>query len=159
MKPLPSVDAVPLFPEERAALLGLLRSLTPEQWALPTVCDGWSVKDIAAHLVSDDLGRLAALRDGYGDGRFQPASRETAQKEFAAWINARNESWVEAMRRLSPRMIIDMLVWTGSETQAFFEAVDPDKSDGFAVTWAGETESANWFDLAREYTERWHHQA
>ena len=28
----------------------------------------------------------------------------------------------------------------------------------FAVSWAGETESPNWFDTARELTERWHHQ-
>ncbi|MEO6196827.1 MAG: hypothetical protein ABIP58_01850, partial [Dehalococcoidia bacterium] len=27
------------------------------------------------------------------------------------------------------------------------------------VSWAGESESPNWFDLAREYTEHWHHQA
>jgi hypothetical protein len=26
------------------------------------------------------------------------------------------------------------------------------------VAWAGESESQNWFDLARELTERWHHQ-
>ncbi len=28
----------------------------------------------------------------------------------------------------------------------------------FPVSWAGEEESANWFDTAREFTERWHHQ-
>jgi hypothetical protein len=27
------------------------------------------------------------------------------------------------------------------------------------VSWAGEQESLNWFDTARELTERWHHQA
>ena len=26
------------------------------------------------------------------------------------------------------------------------------------VSWAGESASLNWFDTAREYTERWHHQ-
>lgn len=26
------------------------------------------------------------------------------------------------------------------------------------MAWAGETESENWFDIARDYTERWHHQ-
>jgi hypothetical protein len=26
------------------------------------------------------------------------------------------------------------------------------------VSWAGEAESANWFHIAREYTEKWHHQ-
>jgi hypothetical protein len=28
----------------------------------------------------------------------------------------------------------------------------------YAVSWAGETRSANWFHTARELTERWHHQ-
>ena len=27
-----------------------------------------------------------------------------------------------------------------------------------AVSWAGDTRSPNWFDVAREFTERWHHQ-
>ena len=26
------------------------------------------------------------------------------------------------------------------------------------MSWAGEDTSLNWFDIAREYTERWHHQ-
>jgi hypothetical protein len=26
------------------------------------------------------------------------------------------------------------------------------------VSWAGEAVSTNWFDIAREFTERWHHQ-
>lgn len=28
----------------------------------------------------------------------------------------------------------------------------------YGVSWAGEEKSANWFDTAREFTERWHHQ-
>ena len=29
----------------------------------------------------------------------------------------------------------------------------------FGVAWAGEERSPAWFDVARELTERWHHQA
>ncbi|MDP9180152.1 MAG: maleylpyruvate isomerase family mycothiol-dependent enzyme [Chloroflexota bacterium] len=158
MKPLPRVDAVPLFPEERAALLELLRSLTPEQWALPSVCAGWSVKDIAAHLVADDLGRLGWQRDGHSATRFESANAETFEADLRAFINRQNESWVESTRRLSPRIVIDLLEWSGRETQALFESLDPN-APGLGVSWAGERESANWFDLAREYAERWHHQA
>jgi uncharacterized protein (TIGR03083 family) len=158
LKPLPRVDAIPLFPEERAALLGLLRSLIPEQWAMPTVCPGWSVKDVAAHLVADDLGRLSHGRDGFSAGRFDPTSAETFERDLLAFINHQNETWVEATRRLSPRIVIDLLDWSGCETQAYFESLDPD-APGLGVNWAGEQESANWFDLAREYSERWHHQA
>src|SRR5439155_5651428 len=67
-------------------------------------------------------------------------------------------SWVEASRRLSSRIVIDLLDWSGRETQAYFESLDPD-APGLGVSWAGEERSANWFDLAREYSERWIHQA
>jgi uncharacterized protein (TIGR03083 family) len=158
VKPLPPLDAVPLFPDERAALLDLLRSLSAEQWALPTVCAGWSVKDIAAHVIGDDVGRLAWQRDSHSASRFEASSRETFEAELAAFINERNEEWVAAARRLSSRMVIDLLEWSGRETQTLFESLDPEAM-GLGVSWAGEARSANWFDLAREYTERWHHQA
>lgn len=158
MNPLPRVDVVPLFPEERAALLKLLRSMTAEQWAEPTVCAGWSVKDVASHLIADDVGRLGWQRDRHSANRFESANPETFEAELLAFINKQNESWVEATRRLSPRIAIDLLEWTGGETQALFESLKPN-APGLAVSWAGESESTNWFDLAREYTERWHHQA
>src|SRR5262249_10224894 len=41
---------------------------------------------------------------------------------------------------------------------AFHEALDPFAPAMFGVSWAGETVSPNWFDTARELTERWHHQ-
>lgn len=36
--------------DERRSLADLLDSLTPEQWDAPTMCDGWRVRDVAAHL-------------------------------------------------------------------------------------------------------------
>lgn len=157
MIPLPPVYIVHLFPEERAALLGLLRSLSDEQWVREAV-PGWSVKDVAAHIVADDLGRLSRGRDGYSASLFAPTSRETFEAELLEFINRQNETWVAAMRRLSPRIVTDMLERSGRDTQALFESLDPD-APGLGVSWAGEAESPNWFDLAREYTERWHHQA
>lgn len=154
MRPLEPIIVTHLFPEERAALLDVLRSLSAEQWAAPTACDGWSVGDVARHLVADDLGRLSWQRDGYSASRFAPSS----EAKLLALINDQNERWVAAARRLSPRVVIDLLEWSGSETQALFESLEPNAL-GLGVSWAGESESPNWFDLAREYTERWHHQA
>lgn len=37
---------------ERAALAGILETLTPEQWQTSSLCPGWSVKDVAAHVIS-----------------------------------------------------------------------------------------------------------
>ncbi|MEO8456318.1 MAG: maleylpyruvate isomerase family mycothiol-dependent enzyme [Chloroflexota bacterium] len=155
---LPRIDVVPLFPEERAALLEVLRSLTPEQWALPTSCPGWSVQDIAAHLVADDLGRLSWQRDGAPGSVFQPTSAESFETDLRDFINRQNNLWVDTMRRFSAQVVLGMLEWTGPSTQKHFESLEPD-APGLPVSWAGESESPNWFDLAREYSERWIHQA
>ncbi len=50
-----------LLPEERAALLDLLAGLTDDEWARPTACAGWSVKDVALHILGGDLGNLALV--------------------------------------------------------------------------------------------------
>jgi hypothetical protein len=40
----------------------------------------------------------------------------------------------------------------------FHESLNPFDPATFNVSWAGEETSLNWFDTARELTERWHHQ-
>lgn len=35
---------------ERIALIELLEQLGPEEWRTPSLCDGWTVRDVAAHL-------------------------------------------------------------------------------------------------------------
>jgi uncharacterized protein (TIGR03083 family) len=41
-----------LIHAERAALVETLRSLRPDQWAAPSLCDGWTVQQLAAHIVA-----------------------------------------------------------------------------------------------------------
>lgn len=38
---------------ERAALASTLASLTDEAWERPSLCAGWTVKDVAAHVISN----------------------------------------------------------------------------------------------------------
>jgi hypothetical protein len=75
-----------------------------------------------------------------------------------AFINRLNAEWVTAAQRLSPRVIIDLLALTGPQVSALFASVDPFAPAHFGVSWAGEAHSANWFDIGRDYTERWLHQ-
>jgi len=158
MKPLEPVLTLHLFPEERAALLHLLDSLSEPRWDAPTVCPGWSVKDIAAHLLADDLGRLSRGRDQYSGSGFTPTRERDFAAELLDYINEANERWVAAARRLSPRLLIDLLRWSGEETQRYFESLDM-FSIGEPVTWAGPESAPVWLDIAREYAERWLHQA
>ncbi len=146
------VLVVDLFPAERAALLELLTSLAPEDWQRATVCAGWTVKDIAAHLVADDLGRLSRDRDGHA------ASEPLPGEPLGRFIDRQNGQWVEATRRLSPRVLRWLLESTAGETQAYFASLDLDRLGG-PVSWAGPQPAPVWLDVAREYTERWHHQA
>ncbi|MFC7406338.1 maleylpyruvate isomerase family mycothiol-dependent enzyme [Georgenia alba] len=41
--------------DERRELAELLETLTPEQWATPSLCAGWSVRDVVAHIVSYEV--------------------------------------------------------------------------------------------------------
>lgn len=57
---------------QRLALGEILRGLTPEQWEQPSLCHGWRVRDVAAHVISSPqldwratLRVLPGLRFGY----------------------------------------------------------------------------------------------
>lgn len=44
------VDVEQLIRAERRALIDLLETLSSEQWATPSLCAGWTVQDVAAHV-------------------------------------------------------------------------------------------------------------
>lgn len=45
-------DLRPLIHAERRAMVARLRLVTDDQWLMPSLCEGWSIHDVAAHLVS-----------------------------------------------------------------------------------------------------------
>jgi uncharacterized protein (TIGR03083 family) len=145
-----------LFRELHGHLLKLLRSLSEEDWHRPTVCSAWRVKDIASHLLDGDLRRLSIQRDGYVPPD-APAGFES-HGALVDYLTRLNADWTVATRRVSPRNLIRLLEVTGAEVSDLFESADPYGPATFPVGWAGQTESPMWFDVAREYTERWHHQ-
>ncbi len=140
----------PLFGPLNEELIRLLQGLGPEEWNARAV-GTWSVKDVAAHLLDTALRRLSAQRDHFAPP-FAPA------QDLAAFINETNAQWVSAARRLSPRILIEMLDRYGRDMAEFMMSLDPFAPAQWAVSWAGEKTSPNWFDTARELTERWHHQ-
>jgi uncharacterized protein (TIGR03083 family) len=152
MEPLKPVIVAGLFPEIQAELLVLLKSLTAEDWQKATVCPGWSVKDVALHILGGEIGNLSRRRDGH----VLDASINSWD-ELVRFINEWNENWVSVARRISPRLLIDLLALTGEQMGAYFQELDPFALGG-AVSWVGDEPAPVWLDLAREYTERWHHQ-
>ena len=148
-----------LLPDERALLLDLLEKLTAEEWSTPTVCPGWSVKDIGSHLLGDDVGILSGGRDGHRyDAHEATDDRDDESWDgLVAWLNEWNESWVRSMRRISPRVLRDLLKFSGDEVVRHFNSIDH-YDLGRSVSWAGPDPAPVWLDIAREYTERWVHQ-
>lgn len=48
---------------ERTELAGFLAELSDEQWQTPSLCEGWRVRDVVAHVISyDELSRWATAR-------------------------------------------------------------------------------------------------
>ena len=149
------IDVLPLLSPLHSKLMELYGALTPEQWNAPTVCVGWTVKDIASHLLDTDLRKLSAGRDGY---RLTPERDFSEYQSLVDYLNHLNESWVHATRRLSQAVLVELQALSGPEVVAYWHELDMNGLAPFPVGWAGEGSSQNWFDCAREYTERWHHQ-
>jgi len=55
--PIPTLHLFPVLDE---LLIGLLSSLSPEDWNKPTLARSWSVKDIAAHLLDTNMRTISA---------------------------------------------------------------------------------------------------
>ncbi len=52
--------------DEMGRFEDLLRSLTPEEWAAPSRCEGWTVGDVARHAVGSVADAVAGRLDGLG---------------------------------------------------------------------------------------------
>lgn len=153
-EPLKPILTAHLFPKIDGLLLDLLRSLRPEDWEKQTVSPRWKVKDVAAHLLDTPLRGISMGRDGY----FPPAPPLNSPAALAAYIDRINAEGAAVYRRLSPSVLISLMETACKQFAGYHAARDPYALAPYGVSWAGEEKSANWFDTAREYTERWHHQ-
>jgi uncharacterized protein (TIGR03083 family) len=149
------IFVVDLFPKLDSRLIELLRSLSPEDWRRQTIARQWHVKDVAAHLLDGNLRRLSIVRDRFFGEKHSDAN---SYEGLVTFLNQLNADWVKAFKRVSPPGLIDLLEHTGREVNELYRQLDPYAESVLPVAWAGEERSLNWFDLAREYTERWHHQ-
>ncbi len=156
MKPVEPILLADLFPDLHAELIALLRGLAPDDWSRPTAAGIWTVRDVAAHLLDVQLRQLSVKRDG---AMLPPPDPPiVSYADLVAFLNRLNAEWMTAARRLSPQVLTALLDLAGGQMAEGQAGLDPFAPALFAVAWAGEDESQNWFDMAREYTELWHHQ-
>jgi uncharacterized protein (TIGR03083 family) len=88
-------DLMAMAEQERGELLTLLGELTPDQWRSPSLCAQWSVRDVAAHVVSyDELSTLTTV------GTFLRGGLRTRSV---------NDVALARYRDLTPDEVIDLL--------------------------------------------------
>lgn len=143
-----------LFEPLDTKLIELLQSLSNEDWNKPTIAPLWTVKDIAAHLLDTNLRALSS-RDNY---RIKPNAEIKSYKDLVDYLNKLNGDWIIATKRLSPQVLTELLEITGKKYSALIMNADMTIQAPVSVAWAGEQHSVNWFHIAREFTEKWHHQ-
>src|SRR6266852_9452674 len=153
-EPLQPIFTANLFPKLEAKLIELLRSLTQQDWEAQTIAPQWKVKDVAAHLLDTQVRKLAAAWHGYKPEN----SKKLSPEKLVTLIDHLNAEGVRAYSQLSPDELISRMVAASRESAEYHQSLDPFAPAMFSVSWAGEEKSANWFDIARELTERWHHQ-
>jgi len=151
---LDPILCAPLLRRVDARLLELLSALDSADWDVQTVSPAWKVRDVAAHLLDTALRKLSLVRDGC----WVETVAVRSPQDVVELVNRLNREGVIVYRRLSPPVLIDMMRVVCDQFATFHESLDPFAPAVFNVSWAGEATSLNWFDTARELTERWHHQ-
>ena len=146
-------DARPMLIDERADLLALFADLSDEQWVAATEAGHWRVKDVALHLLDDDLGWLSRGRDLDLAGLLPT---DVDYRDFVRSLDAKNERWVVGAEGLSRRLVTGLLCWSGSQVDDFYASLD--LKGASTVIWAADGGVPRWFDLQRDLTERWIHQ-
>ena len=113
--------AVPLM-RQRRRLASLLGELDDEQWAAPSRCEGWSVQDVVAHLVS--VNQFWAFSIGAALGG-EPTRFLATFDPVTTTVEL-----VEAVRSQSPSEVLDRFVETN---EAIADAVAELDDDGWST--------------------------
>ena len=148
----PPLDTRPLFPLERGEFVALLRNLEASDWQRPTVCPGWSVRDVVAHVVHDYIRKLSRARDRQAGPGPWPG------EDLPGFLHRVNQEFVDVARSWSPAVLVDLIGHLGPQLDQFWASLDLNRA-GEPVSWAAPGVPAPvWLDVAREYTEYWVHQ-
>jgi uncharacterized protein (TIGR03083 family) len=95
-------DVWPMVHAERQALIENLEDLDDAQWIRPSLCDGWTVHDVAAHLVDVALTTRLSLVVDMARARFD--------------FDRQNANGVVRARGATPRQTLERLRQVASRT-------------------------------------------
>ena len=88
-------DVLALAQQEREELAAFLAELTPEQWTAPTLCAGWTVHDLVAHVIGYDVQGMTGFWRTFVLAGGSP--------------DRANQRVVDAFRELDPWVLLDLV--------------------------------------------------
>lgn len=91
----------PIVHAERAALIADLETLDDDQWQQASLCDGWTVHDVAAHLVDSALTTRVGFLLGLARARFDVDRQNARGVERHRGPDPRHT--VARLREVAPR--------------------------------------------------------
>lgn len=86
-----------LVRDERRALIETLSGLTDEQWQAPSLCDGWRVVDVAAHLAWAPV--LGPVAGGVAMARHRFSMNRAIAGSAIAWSARGREAVLDQLER------------------------------------------------------------
>jgi uncharacterized protein (TIGR03083 family) len=88
-------EAFAMVEAEQADLVALVQDLTPDQWSAPSLCEGWTVRDVAVHVACGRKNVWATLKLWASVGFGSPAkasakeieqNKDLPTSDIVAWL-------------------------------------------------------------------------
>lgn len=106
---------------EQADAIGLWRALAPADWLRPSLCEGWTVKDVVIHCFKGESDLFHPnMRRALGGDADAPAGFRLEEV---------NNEQIEQNRSRSPKDLIEEATATVAETQKILAGIDPKDLD------------------------------
>ena len=117
--------------EEWRQIAGLMTPLSDAQWRQRSILPGWSVQDIVAHMIGTES--MLAVETA------PPANRDLRDSDHVNNdIAAMNEQWVDSMRDLSPKAVLQNFLKITSSRAKSLEQMTEEEFDAPSWTPAGQ---------------------
>ena len=94
-------DLWPMTHRERERAADMLAGIAPEQWDQPSLCAGWRVRDVAAHMIATAATTPVSFIGGFVSSGFK--FHDFSRKNLARWSDLKPDELVAAMRASARR--------------------------------------------------------
>lgn len=147
MKP---IETLPLFEDLNQELIYFLADLNPAEWQQQSLIEGLRVKDITSQLIYTSLRRISIQRDHFlGDEMKEGLSNALKAKD-----NLMAETiWGQALRQISPRLLVEMLKKYEQEVYELLSRLRLDELSEFSH--GDGNPLPNWLEISQIYAHKW----